>query len=1058
MRVSQKLPTNTTLTKPVFQEQSEITAAAPAKIKIENDDDHVENIYAKTKEKESVSWKNLVDLTSIDLNALKEGTLRISVPFKAGHYTLPGLYADADVKVKKNTHAFLSIAVGQNENHEAIMKGANLEFNPPLKIKNPASAFEHSHYLADKIKDLLADIILRGFAISKEGKISLDGAISKGVFGEEDLGSRMKASHFPSVDMNLKTLFDSKLKSLPLSALKKNPLGHWKFFDVLKQIGAMTERAQYELKLKTDPIHIAGAYKEFRLWTEKSVAEINFRGSAKITNSGEIEVASNQLESQIATKDVTVHIGGEGVISNLDKSSPTVLAHVAMRAEVKKVAGDTTQLGIKIPFTVGGEHDDVSGHAFVSLGSGHQLKLKDASSLALRMHARLPANFSVRKDPGALQIGSSELQMKAGVNLEFDKKLQINSGAALLKAKMANIEVEAVGYRGIMLGEAGVGINARHIQKPALEKYPSFAGEAQYSFTPAPAPSSAKVPGFKAFTGILDYQFKSDNTLSLESHESGLTQMVSPLMDLVWSPTSISDPKTPAAGAIGSLAWRKKIEEITSAPIRKGNQVKLLVDGVMSYPEKLAMIQNAKKSIYIQALVFKDDETGMSIAKALVDAKNRGVDVRVIVDSIGNIESLQAFFKGNQIYRLLEKNQVNFKLFNGALEEGLREVVEVVASNEKLQEKMIVAMSDMSQAMSVLHFIVQAASGNNEVDLNASNREKILVGLSRVWGGIQGIEPQEAVTQLSALTADNTIYLSEVAQILKQMAGINHRWHEKYFIVDGEKAILGSMNVADEHLLGGTVKLVGEPIPRPAWRDVDVLLTGPCVQDAYRHFSDNWEIVSGKRLPALQSEGSNSNLEIENGIDVQVVHGRPRIDGDHHMVNLFIESIKALNPGDKFYTAIAYFIPSGAFEPYAEALIDAAKRGVDVRVVTNSEKSTDLQQVVKAAKSVSYRKLLKSGVRLFECSGDRTLHTKATAMGSRVAIVGSANANNRTGSLDSESVAVLHDAKLTKEVENVILADMDPAVAHEIRLEDVEYGTVLNQLENAAFALLKDCM
>ncbi len=1052
--ISRKLPANIALAKPFAQNQHDSPVASSDNGTIDNHD-HIEVAHTKAEKAESV-WNKMIDLTSIDLNALKEGTLRISVPFKAGHYAFPGLYEDADVKVKKHTHALLSIAISKNEKNEAVMNGVNLEFNPPLKIKNPASAFEHKNYLVDKIKDMLADVIVRGLAISKEGKVNIDGAISKGVFGEEDLGPRMSTNHFPVVDMKLKALLDSNLQE-SLSSSGHKLSGTWQFFDILKQIGAMTEHAQYELKLKTDPIAIGAGYKDCRLWTEKSQAEINFRGRAKITNSGEIEIAGDQNESHISTGDMTVHVGGEGVISNLDQHSPSILAHVGMRAEVKKVQGEAAQAGMKIPFTLGGELDVISGHAFVSVDADRNFKLKDASSLSLQMHARLPSDFSAKRESHAVKIGSSDLQINAGINFEFDQDLQINSGEALLRAKMDHLEGEMAGYRAILEGEVGAGIRANHVRKKAKEFYPSFFGEAEYSLTPAAQPSSI-VPGFKAGQGKLDYQFKSDNTLSLESRHSGLTQMVSSLTELVWSPESICDPKTPAAGAIGSFAWRKKIEEITKAPIRSGNQAQLLVDGVMSYPKKLELINNAQKSICLQALAFKDDETGMEMAKALVNAKNRGVEVHVIVDSLGNIESLQEFFKGNKVYQLFEKNQVDFKLYNGALEQGFKEVIEVIASNEKLQEKMAASMADISQAMGALHFIAQAAIGKNDVGLSPENREKLEIGLSRMWGGQQGIAPEEAIAQLSALTADNTIYLFEMAQIVKQMATYNNRWHEKYLIVDGKKAIIGSMNVADVHLLGGTGKMVGSPKERPAWSDIDLLLAGPAVHDAYQHFSDNWEIVSGVPLPKLQPQEALVELNGQAGVDIQVVHGQPRIHGDHHMVNLLVESVKALKPGEKFYTAIAYFIPTGSFDSYAQALIDAAQRGVDVRVVTNSEKSTDLPQVVKAAKSVSYRKLLKGGVRLFECSGDRTLHTKATAIGSSVAIVGSANANNRTGSLDSESVAVLHDARLAEEVEKVILADMDPGVAHEIHLDDIEYGPVMEQLENAAWAVLKDCM
>jgi cardiolipin synthase len=66
-----------------------------------------------------------------------------------------------------------------------------------------------------------------------------------------------------------------------------------------------------------------------------------------------------------------------------------------------------------------------------------------------------------------------------------------------------------------------------------------------------------------------------------------------------------------------------------------GNDAQLYVDGRTAYPALEKLIQGAKKTLYIETMIWHNDETGRRIAQAVVDAKKRGVDVKIMVDSIG---------------------------------------------------------------------------------------------------------------------------------------------------------------------------------------------------------------------------------------------------------------------------------------------------------------------------------------------------------------------------------------------------------------------------------------
>lgn len=62
----------------------------------------------------------------------------------------------------------------------------------------------------------------------------------------------------------------------------------------------------------------------------------------------------------------------------------------------------------------------------------------------------------------------------------------------------------------------------------------------------------------------------------------------------------------------------------------------LLSDGDLFFSSFIAGISSARTSIDLEAYIFRDDQLGRRVEKALIEAANRGVRVRVIVDGIGS--------------------------------------------------------------------------------------------------------------------------------------------------------------------------------------------------------------------------------------------------------------------------------------------------------------------------------------------------------------------------------------------------------------------------------------
>lgn len=299
-----------------------------------------------------------------------------------------------------------------------------------------------------------------------------------------------------------------------------------------------------------------------------------------------------------------------------------------------------------------------------------------------------------------------------------------------------------------------------------------------------------------------------------------------------------------------------------------------------------------------------------------------------------------------------------------------------------------------------------------------------------------GLGSNRADPKLFELMTNAGVDVREHADPLRDPTDLNARWHEKHLIVDGRVSVEGGMNIANEYALGGSGKLVfsrgaqGEE----AWRDADAKLEGPAVNDAMQGFLRNWKAVGGqvsaadeaKLLPAIAPRGD--------GVSVRVVRHHPNDDTrDSNTLRLYQRSIEQAQASITIENA--YFLPPPELR---QALIDAAKRGVEVKVMTNSRASNDSGFVSDAARYF-YDDLLAAGVKLYEKQGG-TLHAKTATFDGTLSIVGSVNLNGRSNGRDSEDALVMQDPGTAKQLEARFaggLAQTRPVTADELRQESL---------------------
>lgn len=87
------------------------------------------------------------------------------------------------------------------------------------------------------------------------------------------------------------------------------------------------------------------------------------------------------------------------------------------------------------------------------------------------------------------------------------------------------------------------------------------------------------------------------------------------------------------------------VESVTESPLTKGNKVTLLADGPATYAAMFKAIQNAGDHINLESYIIEDDETGRKFADLLLQKQAEGVQVNLIYDSVGSMNTPASFFQ-----------------------------------------------------------------------------------------------------------------------------------------------------------------------------------------------------------------------------------------------------------------------------------------------------------------------------------------------------------------------------------------------------------------------------
>jgi cardiolipin synthase A/B len=102
-------------------------------------------------------------------------------------------------------------------------------------------------------------------------------------------------------------------------------------------------------------------------------------------------------------------------------------------------------------------------------------------------------------------------------------------------------------------------------------------------------------------------------------------------------------------------------QSVTGTPLVSGNRVLLLEDGPDTYRAMFEAIAAAKDHVNMETYILEDDAVGRRFADALIEKQRQGVQVNLIYDSVGTLNTPEEFFQRlrDSGIRTLQFNPVN---------------------------------------------------------------------------------------------------------------------------------------------------------------------------------------------------------------------------------------------------------------------------------------------------------------------------------------------------------------------------------------------------------------
>lgn len=472
------------------------------------------------------------------------------------------------------------------------------------------------------------------------------------------------------------------------------------------------------------------------------------------------------------------------------------------------------------------------------------------------------------------------------------------------------------------------------------------------------------------------------NALPLNRYLSGVKKSFFPLLVLVSGLLACSDSPEilpPSPQDFCSSIHRNDSLSLSAelAPLeemmKEQTGVYVLEDGGGSMIARAWLSEYAERTIDIQYFIFSTDNVGLIACDYLVRAADRGVKVRILVDDI-------------------------------MVDAGVREIL-VMDSHENIDIKIY----------------------NPGVNLGKNICQKI-------------------------------------GKFASDFAGANQRMHNKTFVIDGKVVITGGRNIADEYfdydheynfrdrdvlLLGKAAGAVSASFEE-FWKDGLSVPVANMVQDKEADLKDTarfdrlhqyacnpenfWpqvrEKIAGLTGAFRQIRESGELVWADSVVFISDAPGKVVTDGAKQSSICTDSLIALVNRAQHTLDIQSPYLITTAVGKVL--LASAVKRGVKVRVLTNSLASTDNLEAFSGYQR-DREQLLATGIRVFEFRPDAKVrrevmtgdlqkaidyapvfghHAKSMVIDGRITVIGTFNLDPRSAYLNTECVTVIYSEKV----------------------------------------------
>lgn len=414
---------------------------------------------------------------------------------------------------------------------------------------------------------------------------------------------------------------------------------------------------------------------------------------------------------------------------------------------------------------------------------------------------------------------------------------------------------------------------------------------------------------------------------------------------------------------------------------------RLVVEGTEAFLIRMQMARLAARSLDVQVYIWHTDLTGAFFAQQLLDAADRGVKVRLLIDD------LDAREKNASFAALAAHANIEVRMFNPFASRWgvVRKLGEAMRSfsriNHRMHNKTWIADNRIALAggRNVGDEYFGASDENNFVDLDFAMIGPVVRDASLSFDKYWNSPSAYPIRMLDAKSV-NSAALNKLRGVLALR--INDAKNSRY-------AVTLRSNDAIKQLTAGE-------------RSIE--------------WSSNYRFVSDNPLKATMKKYDAQRTNV----------GATLVP----MLEAATTQASILSP---------YFVPG---DRVTAGFVRAAKSGTQVRILTNSLAATDVAAVHGGYSR--YRKaLVEGGVQLWELkpaptviqtstfgSAGASLHSKAFAVDRRTLFVGSFNLDQRSIWLNCEQGVLVENATLAVQLETMFAAQTTGARAWRVTLKD----------------------